>query len=59
VARLEELIQWTIRTALQYGGRTIAVFGCGVDVVYPAENIRLYHEIADGHGAVISEFPLR
>lgn len=45
-------------SALQYGGRTIAVLGCGIDIIYPAENVRLYHEIADGHGAVLSEFPL-
>lgn len=45
-------------SALTYGGRTIAVLGCGVDVIYPAENVRLYHEIVNGHGAILSEFPL-
>lgn len=43
---------------LKAGGRTIAVMGCGVDVVYPPENTRLYDEIVE-KGAVISEFPLR
>jgi DNA processing protein len=43
--------------AVSAGGRTIAVFGCGVDVVYPPENRRLCEEII-GHGAVISEFPM-
>lgn len=45
------------RSALEAGGRTIAVFACGLDVVYPAENDRLACEITE-HGAVISEYPL-
>ncbi|MDZ7266954.1 MAG: DNA-processing protein DprA [candidate division KSB1 bacterium] len=44
------------RTVLQNGGRTVAVLGSGLDVVYPAENRGLMEEIA-GSGAVISEFP--
>jgi DNA processing protein len=43
--------------ALEAGGRTVAVFGCGIDVIYPPENKKLFAEIID-HGAVISEFPL-
>ncbi len=39
------------------GGRTVAVMGCGIDIIYPPENIDLYREIGD-RGAVISEFPL-
>jgi len=42
--------------ALAGGGRTLAVLGCGLDVVYPRENHRLMGEIAN-RGAVISEFP--
>lgn len=41
--------------ALEAGGRTVAVLGSGVDVVYPKENKDLYDKIIE-HGAVISEF---
>ncbi|MEA3485293.1 MAG: DNA-processing protein DprA, partial [Candidatus Aerophobetes bacterium] len=43
--------------ALEIGARTIAVLGCGIDVVYPPENRELMEEIIE-KGAVISEFPL-
>lgn len=45
------------RGALAAQGDTVAVFGCGADVVYPAENRKLYAEIAE-RGLVISEFPM-
>jgi len=38
-------------------GATVGVLGCGVDVVYPKENKKLFEEIAQ-RGAIISEFPL-
>lgn len=41
--------------ALSGGGRTIAVLGSGIDVIYPPSNKGLYRDIAAG-GAVISEF---
>jgi DNA processing protein len=39
-------------------GKTIAVFGTGVDVIYPKENSRLSEQIIALGGALISEFPL-
>ena len=37
-------------------GRTIGVLGCGIDVVYPKENRKIFDEIRE-HGALITEFP--
>jgi len=45
------------RGALENGGRTLAVLGCGLDVVYPPENRELYANIPE-QGALISEFSL-
>lgn len=42
--------------ALEAGGPTIAVFGCGMDIIYPPENLELSREIT-GKGALLSEFP--
>ncbi len=42
---------------LQAGGKTIAILGTGIDVVYPAENKKLYAAIAE-KGLLVSEFPL-
>lgn len=44
------------RGALEAAGKTVAVLGSGIDVIYPRENKRLADEIAKS-GAVISEFP--
>ena len=45
------------RAALAVGGKTTAVFGCGVDMIYPSENRRLHEEIST-KGLAISEFPM-
>jgi DNA processing protein len=51
---IDSLAHWG---AISGGGRTIAVLGCGVDVIYPPENRNLFAKIID-HGAVLSEFPM-
>ncbi len=43
--------------ALDGNGYTIGVLGCGVDIVYPAENRELFEKIIKNGGAIISEFP--
>ena len=45
------------RAALEAGGRTIAVFGCGIDHTYPAEHRQLAAQIA-ANGALVSDYPL-
>ncbi len=44
------------KSAIKRGGRTIAVLGSGIDVIYPPENAGLGEKIIE-HGSVISEFP--
>ncbi len=44
------------KTAVENNCRTIAVLGCGVDIVYPAQNVLLAKEIIK-NGALVSEYP--
>jgi len=44
------------RGALDSNGRTIAVLGCGIDRIYPPENIKLFHAIEQAN-AIITEYP--
>ena len=44
-------------SALKNDGRTIAIIGSGLDVIYPAENKKLFNQIGE-NGVIISEFPL-
>ena len=46
------------KEAIECGGRTLAVLGCGPDIIYPAENRAVAHRIIDGQGALISDYPL-
>ena len=46
------------RGAISAKGKTIAVFGTGIDVMYPKENTRLAEQILALDGALISEFPV-
>lgn len=44
-------------TAINEKGKTIAVLGCGVDIIYPSINRQIYSQIINGHGIIISEVP--
>ncbi len=46
------------KSALEAGGRTIAVLGNGLDTIYPKRNKSLYEEIPPQNGAIITEYPL-
>lgn len=44
--------------ALAASGKTVAVWGTGIDVIYPKENKRLAEQIVETGGAIVSEYPL-
>jgi DNA processing protein len=49
---------WAHRSAIHAGLPTVAVFGCGLDMIYPSSNRKLSQEILAGGGAWVSEYPL-
>src|SRR5262245_31999442 len=46
------------RGAIKAKGKTVAVFGTGVDVIYPRENKKIAESILETGGALVSEFPM-
>ncbi len=44
--------------AIAAKGKTIAVLGCGLDIIYPPENGELYKQIIKSGGAIITEYSL-
>lgn len=46
------------KETLKQNGKTIAVIGSGLDIIYPSENINLVKEIIKNDGVIISEYPL-
>ncbi len=46
------------RGALEAGGKTIAVWGTGIDVIYPKENKRLAEQILESGGTILSEYAM-
>ena len=44
--------------ALDAGGKTVAVWGTGIDVIYPKENKKLAERIVESGGTIVSEYPL-
>jgi DNA processing protein len=51
---IDSLAHWG---AIEGGGNTVAVLGCGPDICYPPSNKKLYDAILEGHGAIVSEYP--
>ena len=50
-------MQQHILGAIEVSGKTIAVLGCGPDVIYPEENVEIYKKILETGGAIVSEYP--
>lgn len=44
---------------LAANGKTIAVLGCGINFIYPMENEKLYYDILNNNGLIISEYPVK
>lgn len=54
-AGIDTFAHWA---AIREGLRTVAVFGCGLDIISPSANQRLAREIVAQGGALVSEYPL-
>ena len=46
------------KAAIEAGGKTVAVWGTGIDVIYPKENKKLAESIVASGGTIVSEYPL-
>ncbi len=46
------------KAAIEAGGKTVAVWGTGIDVIYPKENKKLAESIITSGGAIVSEYPM-
>lgn len=44
--------------AVNRNKQTIAILGCGLDIIYPKQNEKLYYKILENQGAIISEYPI-
>lgn len=47
------------KSAIKNNLKTIAVIGCGLDIVYPSQNKSIYEDIINGAGVIFSEYPLK
>lgn len=54
----KELIALCIYGSIKVNAPTIAVLGSGVDVIYPKQNEKLYQQILEQNGAIVSEYEI-
>ena len=47
------------KSAIENNLKTIAVVGCGLDIVYPSQNKKLFEDIKNTYGIIFSEYPLK
>ena len=47
------------QSAINNNLKTIAVVGCGLDIIYPSQNKKLFNEIKNNYGVIFSEYPLK
>lgn len=56
--KINQVTKQISKQAITNLGNTIAVLGCGLDIIYPVENFELYKEIIKNGGAIVTEYPL-